>query len=123
MDEAEFLAHLCQEVDCLLLLDINNLYVNAFNHGWDPEAQLSKIPKERVRQYHLAGHEVFPDYLLDSHGQNICKEVWQLFEQALKTIGPRALSIERDTNIPPFEELYQEVQQAKSIMKVHSALT
>lgn len=121
MDEAEFLRQLCKEADCSLLLDINNLYVNARNHGWDAQAMLRKIPKERVRQYHLGGHESLPGpYLLDSHGNEICKEVWQLFEQALGLIGAQAVSIERDTKIPPFQELYQEVQRAKEILKPHS---
>ena len=116
MDEAEFLRALCQRADCFLLLDINNLYVNAYNHNWDPISQLQKIPKERVCQYHLAGHENFSGYRIDSHGQKISEEVWQLLQEALKIIGKRALSIERDRNIPSFEELYEELQKARSLL-------
>ncbi len=113
MDEAEFLAQLSRQADCLILLDINNIYVNAYNHDMNGIEYLHKIPKDRVQQYHLGGHDRYEDYLIDSHGQTICKDVWQLFADALHIIGPRPVAIERDTNIPSFTELHQEVQHAQ----------
>ncbi len=107
--EWEFLAELCKKADCLLLLDINNIYVNSFNHGFDPLDFINGIPVDRVQQFHLAGHTNNGDVILDTHDAPIIEEVWKLFEVALKRFGYVSTLIERDDKFPPFSELLDEV--------------
>ncbi len=114
LEEVDFLNLLCEKANCRLLLDINNIYVNAFNFRRDAFDFFGKLSKEYVAQYHLAGYDAFDDYLLDSHGQAISEAVWELFFYALKHVGPLPTSIERDGNIPSFGELYKEKQRAES---------
>jgi uncharacterized protein (UPF0276 family) len=115
MPEWEFLAAVAAESDCLLLLDVNNIYVSAINHDFDPLDYLHAVPAERVQQIHLAGHRSHGDYIIDSHDQPVVDAVWALYAQALETIGPRATMIERDDNMPPFDELLAELAEVRRV--------
>ena len=112
MDEPEFIAAILEESGCGLLLDVNNVYVNAQNHGFDPYAWLEKVPLERVRQLHVAGHEPWDDAtLIDTHGASVKAEVFAMMSWVIERTGPLPVLLERDTNIPPLAELLAEVQE------------
>jgi hypothetical protein len=115
MTEWEFLTGVAEEADCGILLDINNVYVNAFNHGFDAREYIDGIPAERVYQLHLAGHTNHGEYIVDTHDAAIIDPVWDLFRYAWRTLGPVSTMIERDANIPPVGELLAELEQARSI--------
>ena len=115
LTEWEFLAHIAEQADCLILLDINNIYVSSFNHGFDPEDYLNGIPIERVRQFHLAGHQNCGNYIVDTHDHPIINPVWALYETAVKRFGSVSTMIERDDNIPPLKELLAELNHARII--------
>lgn len=115
MTEWEFIAHIAERADCLLLLDLNNVYVSSVNHGFDPLAYLRHIPVDRVQQFHLAGHRLNGDHLLDTHDAPVCEAVWELYDHALTRFGPVSTMIERDENIPPLEALLAELQRARDI--------
>ncbi|MDP3610236.1 MAG: DUF692 domain-containing protein, partial [Rubrivivax sp.] len=115
MHEASFLRHVCEEADCLLLLDVNNVHVSAFNHGFDALAYLRALPQGRVQQIHLAGHSHHGDHLVDTHDHPVADGVWALYRQALRLFGPVATMIERDDHIPPLAELLDEVDMARRI--------
>ncbi len=117
IDEAEFLKRLCDEADCLLLLDVNNVYVNAVNHGIDAFKYIDTLPHERIQQIHLAGHDNRGTHIVDTHDDTVIKDVWQLYDYAMKTIGFRSTMIERDANIPPIDELIKELDIARGIVK------
>ncbi|MEE9425051.1 MAG: DUF692 domain-containing protein [Methylococcales bacterium] len=114
-DEWTFLNTIAEQADCLILLDINNIYVSARNHGFESVDYLQGINKKRVRQFHLAGHSDNGDYVIDTHDHDVCQAVWTLYAQALQRFGGISTMIERDANIPAFTELYAELQQAKQI--------
>lgn len=113
MHEWQFLAEMSARTGCSLLLDINNVFVNASNHGFDPLAYLENIPAEHVRQIHLAGHSQGRDLLIDTHDQPVPQGVWDLYALACSRIGPVATMIERDGNIPPLEDLLVELAIAR----------
>jgi uncharacterized protein (UPF0276 family) len=113
--EWEFLSELTERTDCLLLLDINNIYVSAFNHGFNAMDYINGIPKERVQQFHLAGHLHLETHIVDTHDQPIIPDVWHLYAEALRRFGSVSTMIERDDNIPPLEELIEELQEARNI--------
>lgn len=115
MTEWEFLDTLAERADCLILLDINNIYVSARNHRFDPRDYLRGIRPERVRQFHLAGHTDTGDLIIDTHDAPICASVWDLYREALQHFGPTSTMIERDGEIPPFEELRAELAIAEGI--------
>ena len=115
MTEWEFLTEIANRADCLILLDINNIFVSSFNHGFDPQSYLHAIPVNRVQQFHLAGHLNCKDYIIDTHDHPVIQEVWDLYAKAIKHFGDVSTMIERDDNIPPFEELWQELEYAKKI--------
>lgn len=115
MTEWEFLRTIVEEADCQILLDLNNIYVSAFNHKFDPMDYLRAMPPERVLQFHLAGHKDKGDYLLDTHDHPIKPVVWDLYREALRRFGPVSTLIEWDDHIPPLQELLGYVQQAKTI--------
>jgi len=115
MTEWEFYSAIVEEADCLMLLDINNIYVSAVNHNFDPHDYLYNVPSQRVRQFHLAGHEDHGDYIVDTHDHPVADPVWTLYSEALAHFGPVSSMIERDDNFPPFEELMQELQQVRDI--------
>lgn len=114
MTEWEFLSEACHRTGCHLLLDVNNVYVSARNHGFAAEDFLVGIPTERVRQIHLAGHTP-GDILIDTHDRSVCDEVWALYARAIAITGPVATMIERDDAIPPLAELLTELDHARSI--------
>lgn len=115
MTEWEFIREIVERADCLILLDINNIYVSAFNHKFDPYAYLDGIPVERVRQFHLAGHIQEEDMIIDTHDHPIADLVWDLFTAAVRRFGYVSTMIERDDNIPALQELLTELDQARQI--------
>jgi uncharacterized protein len=114
LSEWEFLGAVAEEADCAILLDINNIFVNAFNHGFDPVRYIDSIPARRVIQLHLAGHQDHGAYLLDTHDQPIRSEVWTLYEHAITRFGRLPTLIEWDDNIPQFEILAATAQEARA---------
>jgi uncharacterized protein (UPF0276 family) len=114
MSEWEFLSELSRRSDCLLLLDVNNVYVNSVNHHFDPDAFIRGVPRQRVAQIHLAGHERQDTFIIDTHDAPIADAVWQLYQSACKRFGPVSTMIERDANIPPLEELLEELALAQT---------
>lgn len=115
MTEWQFLDAMCARAGCGLLLDVNNVFVSAANHGFDPIAYLDGIPAERVRQIHLAGHSQGAELLIDTHDQPVPKSVWDLYAHVLPRLGPVATMIERDDAIPPLAELLAELATAQRI--------
>jgi len=117
LTEWEFLSELARAADCLILLDVNNIYVSSINHEFDPLLYLNAIPIERVQQIHLAGHEDHGDYIIDTHDHAIADPVWALYAAAVARFGDVATMIERDDNIPPLAQLCVELSQARSIQQ------
>lgn len=115
MTEWDFIAELAKRTGCGLLLDINNIYVSAFNHGFDAQDFLAGIPKDRVRQIHLAGHSNMGTHIIDTHDAPVVDPVWRLYADALRRFGPVPTMIERDDNIPPFAELVAELDTARRL--------
>ena len=105
MSEWEFLGAVAERADCGILLDINNVYVSAFNHGFTPERYIDSVPASRVMQYHLAGHSDHGAYLLDTHDHPVCPAVWSLYERAARRFGPVSALVEWDDDIPEFATL------------------
>jgi uncharacterized protein len=117
MPEWEFVAELAERADCLLLFDVNNVYVSSFNHEFDPLTYLDAIPAARVQQFHLAGHENNRSYIIDTHDHPIVDGVWELYRHALRRFGQVSTMVERDANIPPLADLVQELDQARVIAR------
>ena len=115
MTEWEFLTEVCQATGCELLLDINNIFVSAFNHGFSPASFIGGVPIDSVKQFHLAGHQNNGDHLIDTHDHSVCNDVWDLYRQALMRFGYVPTMIERDDNIPPLVELLSELDMARDI--------
>jgi uncharacterized protein len=115
MTEWEFLTELTRRSGCWLLLDISNVYVSAFNHGYDPHRFLTGIPVDRVVQFHLAGYTENGGHLLDTHDKLVSGPVWDLFKGAFERFGPVSTMIERDENIPELAEVLEEVAKARAI--------
>jgi uncharacterized protein len=115
LSEWEFLTEVATRADCLILLDVNNIYVSAVNHEFDPREYLACVPAARVQQIHLAGHEDHGDYLVDTHDHPVSDPVWQLYADALRRCGAVSTMIERDDHIPPLAELCAELAQARAL--------
>lgn len=115
MMEWDFIAEVAAEADCLLLLDINNIYVSGYNHDFDPLDYMKNIPSEKIWQFHLAGHEDNGDVLIDTHDHPVRSEVWALYEEAVKMFGAVSTMIERDDNIPELPILVDELNMARQI--------
>ena len=115
MGEAEFLARLAEEAGCGLLVDVNNVFVSSFNHGWDAEAWIDTIPADRVVQVHLAGHTDCGTHLLDTHSDHVRDEVWALYERLVRRTGPVSTLVERDEAIPPLEVVVAEARRARDV--------
>lgn len=115
MTEAEFVREVVKEADCGLLLDVNNLYVNARNHGLDPLAYLETLPADRIEQIHLAGHEDHGDFVIDTHDGPVCAAVWRLYEGAVRRFGGVPTLIEWDARIPALSAVVAEARRAESI--------
>ncbi len=115
MSEWTFMQAMAEQAGCLILLDINNVYVSSVNHSFDPVTYINSIPVDRVQQIHLAGHLNLGTHIIDTHDQPIIDPVWELYEVAVKRFGKVSTMIERDDNIPPLKELQRELAQAKGI--------
>jgi uncharacterized protein (UPF0276 family) len=123
MSEWEFLREVAERADCAILLDINNIYVSSVNHGFDPLTYLRSMPKDRVRQFHLAGHSDLGGHLIDTHDHPIVEPVWDLYGEAVALFGAVPTMIERDDNIPPLGELVAELHIARTLSRCHAEQT
>ncbi len=117
MSEWDFLNAVAEAADCHILLDINNIYVSARNHGFKSEDYINAMCKNRIRQFHLAGHSDYGDYVIDTHDNDICDPVWALYKLALQKFGAVSTMIERDDNIPALVDLVKELDIARGIAK------
>lgn len=118
MDELSFINAVLNEADCYLHLDVNNIYVNSVNHGYDPLAFLRGLPGERIVFGHVAGHDLDPSGLIiDTHGQNTIEAVWALLDEAYRLFGTFPTLVERDSNIPPLADLLPEVERIAELQK------
>jgi uncharacterized protein (UPF0276 family) len=115
MTEWRFLGEMARRTGCGLLLDVNNVFVSAANHGFDPIACLDAVPADRVRQIHLAGHSQGREMLIDTHDKPVPPSVWDLYAHVMPRLGPVATMIERDDDIPPLPELLDELDIARAI--------
>jgi uncharacterized protein (UPF0276 family) len=113
MTEWEFLSEVAENADAGLLLDVNNVFVNAHNHGFDPRVYIERIPADRIVQIHLAGHADRGSYLLDTHSDHVHPAVWDLYRMTLRRCGPTSTLIEWDESIPPFDVLSAEAGRAR----------
>jgi len=120
MDEGEFIRAVVEEADCLLHLDVNNIYVNSVNHDFDAAAFLQALPGNRIAYIHTAGHYRVADGLIvDTHGADVIDPVWQLLEEAYRTFGVFPTLLERDFNIPPLQELAAEVGRIARLQRIY----
>ena len=115
LSEWDFIAELSRRADCEILLDVNNVYVSSFNHEFDALAFLRAMPRERVRQFHLAGHTHKGSHIIDTHDHPIVPDVWSLYAEAVKLFPGVPTMIESDADIPPYEELLAELDIARRI--------
>jgi len=115
MNEWDFLAEIARRAHCHVLLDVNNIYVSAFNHGFDAFEFLNGVPMECVRQIHLGGHSNCGTHIIDTHDADIIEPVWELYAAAVGRFGNVATMIERDDHIPPLEDLVTELGRAREI--------
>jgi uncharacterized protein len=115
MSEWDFVSEVAKRTGCWLLFDVNNVYVSAFNHDFSADEFLNGVPKDRIVQFHVAGHSHEESHIIDTHDHPVCPEVWDLYRKAVETFGPVSTMIERDDNIPPLAELVDELQQARAI--------
>ncbi len=120
MPEWDFLRTIAEEADCGILLDINNIYVSAVNHSFEPMDYIHAMPRKRVIQFHLAGHSNKGKYLLDTHDHPIKKVVWELYQKTLDLFGPITTLIEWDDHIPSFPTLLKSVNKAKTLYEKNS---
>ena len=123
LEEADFMVEVAQQSGCLILLDVNNVYVSSYNHGWDALAYIKKIPPPLVGEIHLAGHQKVhvPNHqtmLIDHHGDYVAKNVWDIYEKTLGLLGPKPTLIEWDTNIPPLNTLLEEAAKAQAYLEI-----
>ena len=113
MPEWEFVSEVSKKSGCGILLDINNIYVSATNHGFDANEYINAIPVDAVKEMHLAGFEDVGHTLIDTHGYAPCDEVWQLYQRALQRFGARPTLIEWDTDVPALDVLMTEASKAQ----------
>lgn len=122
MDEVDFINAVLSEADCDLLLDVNNVHVNAVNHGYDANAFLARMPAARIASYHIAGHyDEAEDLKVDTHGAPVKDVVWSLLEAAYHLHGVRPTLLERDFNFPPLPVLLDEVERIRSLQRAAGA--
>ena len=119
--EWDFIASMAQRTGCGLLVDVNNIYVSAINHGFDAHTYLAALPAASVGELHLAGHESQQNCLIDTHSRPVCDEVWDLYREALRLYGARPTLIEWDNDIPAVEVLLAEAATARTILEQHHA--
>jgi hypothetical protein len=121
MSEAQFIRAVLEEADCWLHLDVNNVYVNSVNFGYDPEQFIRDLPAERVVYMHMAGHyREADDLIVDTHGASVIDPVWSLLDTAYRVVGVHPTLLERDFNIPPLAELAAEVARIAAIQSRHA---
>ena len=120
MSEWAFLTALAEEADCLLLLDVNNIYVSGMNHGFDPRTFIDGVPAHRVQQIHVAGHSNQGDVIIDTHDAPVPDEVFDLYAYACRRFGPVSTMIERDDSIPPLEALIAELDRVRAVAARHT---
>lgn len=118
MAEADFVTAVLDEADCDLLLDVNNIYVNSINHGYDAAQFLARMPSRRIASYHIAGHyDEAQDLKIDTHGADVKNDVWQLLAEAYRVHGVRPTLLERDFNFPPLADLLAEVERIRELQR------
>jgi len=117
MTEWEFVTEVANRADCWLLFDVNNVYVSAFNHGFSTDEFLHGVPRDRVVQFHVAGHSHEESHIIDTHDHPVCDEVWDFYREAVTHFGPVSTMIERDDNIPPLAEVVAELDIARNIAR------
>lgn len=117
ISEWDFMARLAEEADCGLLLDVNNVYVSAFNHDYDAKTYIDAIPAGRIVQVHLAGHNNRGTHIIDTHDSHVIDAVWRLYDYTLRTKGRLTTMIEWDEHIPEFPELAAELDKARQVAK------
>lgn len=115
MSEWQFINDIVKKSGCYILLDVNNVYVSAKNHAFNPMDYINAMPKDSVAQIHLAGHSDEGLYIIDTHDAPVSSEVWSLYEKTIRRLGPISTMIERDDNIPPFSEMMDELNHARKI--------
>lgn len=120
MSEWAFLTALAEEADCLLLLDVNNIYVSGMNHGFDPRTFIDGVPAHRIQQIHVAGHSNQGDVIIDTHDAPVPDEVFDLYAYACRRFGPVSTMIERDDSIPPLEDLIAELERVRAVAARHT---
>ncbi len=122
ISEIDFVTGVLEKADCKLLIDINNIYVNSVNHRYDPIEFLKALPGERIAYAHIAGHyNEAEDLIVDTHGASVIPNVWELLEVAYQTFGVFPTLLERDFNIPPIDELLEEVQHIAELQEKHKS--
>jgi uncharacterized protein (UPF0276 family) len=118
MAEADFVTAVLEEADCDLLLDVNNIYVNSINHGYDAGAFLARMPAHRIASYHVAGHyDEADDLKIDTHGAAVKDQVWNLLAGAYRLHGVRPTLLERDFNFPPLQALLAEIERIRGLQR------
>src|SRR4051812_13602636 len=120
--EWDFVAAVAQRTGCKLLLDVNNVYVNATNHGFDADRYITAMPEDAVAEIHLAGFEESDGCLIDTHGAPVAPDVWALYARTIERLGPRPTLIEWDTGIPPFAVLQREASTAQQILDIRDVV-
>jgi uncharacterized protein len=115
MSEWEFIAELTKRTGCWLVFDVNNVFVSAFNHDFDAHSFIAGVPKDRIVQFHLAGHEHNMSHIVDTHDAIVCDDVWDLYRSAVRHFGAVSAIIERDDHIPPLAELVAELDIARRV--------
>ncbi len=120
--EWEFVAAVARRTGCKLLVDVNNIYVNATNHGFDADTYLAAMPVEAIAEIHLAGFEDIGSCLIDTHGAPVAPDVWSLYARAIDRYGPRPTLIEWDVDIPPLDTLLAEAAKAQSVLDARDAI-
>ncbi len=120
MSELQFINAVLAEADCDLLLDVNNIYVNSVNHGYDSDSFLAGLPGQRIAYGHIAGHyDEAEDLIVDTHGADVIPGVWDILDKAFERFGVFPVLLERDFNLPPVQELMAEVEQIAGMQKNH----
>lgn len=122
MSEWAFLTALAEEADCLLLLDVNNIYVSGMNHGFDPRTFIDGVPAHRIQQIHVAGHSNMGDVIIDTHDAPVPDEVFDLYAYACRRFGQVSTMIERDDAIPPLEDLIAELDRVRAVAAHHTSV-
>lgn len=117
MSEWEFVSEVATRADCWLLFDVNNVYVSSYNHGFSTDDFLHGVPRDRVVQFHLAGHSHEGEHIVDTHDHPVCDEVWDFYRETVSHFGPVSTMIERDDNIPPLAEVVAELDIARKIAR------